>query len=123
MTEYHAKGNKPQPPDDRSAEPYRDGAVEKEPPKLKLQSGEQLLFSPPNLTSSRRPVASLGQFKTGEPALHFRIYRRRGEGVYNITGDGASFTLAEFDVIVRRVRELCKHSPEMAIATWGREYD
>lgn len=117
MREVRATGQNPLVPEDRNAEPYRDGvAGEEKPPPLRLQSPEKLLYSPPNLTSTRRPVASWGRFKNGEIALHFRVYRRRGPGIYAITGDGASFTPAEFAVIVRRVRELCREDVEWSTA-------
>lgn len=101
-------------PEDRDAEPYRDGVAEKETATIRLQSSEKLLFSPPGLQSARRPVASWGRFRDGRIALHFRAYRKRGPNSYAISGDGASFTPAEFAVIVRRVQELCEREVEWA---------
>jgi hypothetical protein len=110
-------------------DPYRndadqntqEGEKQKEPATtIKLQSGQILLFSPPNMGwSKRRPVASLGHFRDGEPALHFRQYQRQGSGLYHLTREGVSWKLSEFDAIVRRVQDVCDVLPEMAIATWG----
>lgn len=80
---------------------------------LGLRPGELPIFAPSGLRSRRWPVCSLGRFRDGKFAIHFRIHRRRGDE-WVMTHNGASFTLPELRRIIAVIDRLVAEMPELA---------
>lgn len=84
--------------------------------RLIIRSGEQVLYAGAHVSSNVRPICTTGQLKSGEPVVHFRNYRTEGRGAWIITGEGATFTMAELVTVVNRLRALFPVMPELLAA-------
>lgn len=81
---------------------------------IRITSGEVLLYSPPNITTRNRPCISLGRFRDGTWALHFRQYAldEKSAGGVRITRDGASFTIAEVELGINKAKAMAALVPD-----------
>jgi hypothetical protein len=55
----------------------------------------------------------ISEFRDGRPAIEFRLFVKKN-GVLQPTRDGLALTLAEFDAIVRLVRNRVEEKPSCA---------
>lgn len=74
--------------------------------RVRLLSDQQLIWHPRTCASRRLPVISLGAFKNGTPALHYRVYARKAPGEYAVTTAGISLSFDEYDEVSARVAEI-----------------
>lgn len=80
---------------------------------VRRTAGGELIIWKPEIRSSLRPLATLGTFKNGEPALHLRTYRLRPNGVACMTRAGCSFRLDEFVEVVERLKAVFDVIPSL----------
>jgi len=81
---------------------------------FRVVSGETFIFTPAGIRTCRRPCVTIGRFKNGTPAIHFRQYAEQSPGNYAITQDGVSLTIAELSEVVLRLRGVFAAVPELA---------
>jgi hypothetical protein len=88
----------------------------KPPPEesIRIVSGETFIFAPAGIRTRRQPMVTIGRFRDGRTAVHFRQYAQHSPGVYAITHDGISLTIAELSEAVRRLHEVFSAVPELA---------
>lgn len=96
-----APGGSQSAADDRLAAEFfgDDGAAE-----IRRTKAGDLIVWAPAIRSSIRPLVTLGRFRNGTPAIHFRRYRVRPDGVAVMTDEGASFRIDEVVELVERLR-------------------
>ena len=85
---------------------------------MEISGDEHILFALPFLNHNRRPAVTLGKSpKTGKLQLHFRVYRRDGRvktSKFDMTAQGCTISLGEFDQLVQKIDELTTILPEVA---------
>lgn len=70
---------------------------------LMTKESRSLLFAPPGTHHGAQMRVLLSEFRDGRPCIEFRLYVAR-RGSLQPSRDGLALTLAEFDAIVRLVR-------------------
>lgn len=72
---------------------------------FRIVGGGILLWTPPNLTRSRRrPCVTTGSFSNGTPCINFRQFSEQGPGLLAPTRDGISLTISELNEVVEKIR-------------------
>ena len=66
--------------------------------------GRSLLFAPPGTRHGAQMRVLLTKFRDGRPCIEFRLYVAK-RGTLQPSRDGLALTLADFDAIVRLVRD------------------
>lgn len=89
--------------------------------RLITRSDEQILYAGAHISSNLRPAITIGTLKDGRPVVHFRNYRSSGKDAWHLTREGASFTLDEVAVAVRRLCALFPYVPQLLAAMRGME--
>lgn len=84
--------------------------------RLVIRSGEQILMAGARVESNVKPLITIGHFKNGEPAVHFRNYRPTSGDAWVITKEGASFTLPEIATAIQRLCALFPYVPGLLAA-------
>ena len=82
-------------------------------PITRTEIAERLRIDKSTVTENVKPLITIGQFKSGEPAVHFRNYRATGKDAWIITREGASFTLPEVATAIQRLCRLFPYVPEL----------
>lgn len=84
--------------------------------RLVLRSGEQCLYAGAHVASNVRPAITVGALKDGRPVIHFRNYKSSGPDAWCISKEGATFTLDEVAIAIRRLCALFPYVPELLAA-------
>ena len=75
--------------------------------------GRSLLFAPPGTRRGAQMRVLRNTFRDGRPCVEFRMYERKN-GTLVQTRAGLALTLAEFDAVVRLVRDGIAGEPACA---------
>lgn len=82
------------------------------PDVVRTKSGELIVWAP-LIKSEIRPMITLGRFRDGTPAIHFRRYRVRPDGIAVMLAEGASYRVDEIVEGVDHLRAMFEAIPSL----------
>lgn len=84
------------------------------PEATRIVGGEVLIWRPSRTMRERIPCVTLGRFKSGRPAINFRLYKMVAPGVIEGTYDGIALSFSEFAIVMERLQRITEGAPDAA---------
>lgn len=73
-----------------------------------IESGELLIWRPARPMTEAIPVVCLGAFRSGKPAISFRMCALKRPGLLSTTSNGIAISFDELAVINRRLEKIAE---------------